>query len=117
MARKVGVVLRVQTMSRLRPGDAGDDRGGRRGDAAQPADEIERDAFGAEDAPRRPRDARHRLARADRRAVRPLDLEGDLGVHQREGEPDEIETGDHAGLTRDERRGDRQIGGRDGVAW
>ena len=73
---------------------------GRAGDAAEPAEEVERRALGGQHAARRPFDRRDRRARRDARAVGRDRFEADRGVDQAEGERRQIEPGDDALLAR-----------------
>ena len=108
---QAGVVLRVQTMLRLRAGDAAT--------MAAVADAMplsrQRKFSATRSAVRMPRAGPETRAMvspgADRAAVGLFDVERDARIEQREGEPREIEAGDHAGLAGDQRRRDRAAGG------
>ena len=94
--RRPGVVLRVQTMRAFVCRDRRDEPRGRGGDAAEPAQEIERHALGRQHAARGPVDRSRRRAGRDARAVGQIAAHADRRVDEAEGERGSVEPGDDA---------------------
>ena len=94
--RSSGVVLRVQTMRARVPATAATSAAVARRDAAEAAEEIQRDAFGGQNAARRAVDGAIDVARRDARAVGARSTNHDRRIDQAERQRRQVEPGDDA---------------------
>ncbi len=100
----------------MRMGDGVGDGGGGGGHAAQVAEEVQRRAFGRQHAARRAFDKGDLTAGRQARAVGQQHLKTDLRIDQPEGQPGQLQPGQHARLARHQAGLPAGLGRHDGVA-